>query len=609
VCVGLYDISLIWLLDSNGATPTVGDVKFEVQTDVTYGGVSLTINKRGLSKRARGENLNECINTCSTETACVATSFTDSSSECSYFSKISGGSMSAPGTDFAQVTERAGKTIDASNPPTPGSPSTSGPSTNGTTPTGPSSTPVSSPSSGGSGSSGSSIGRPTFSSSLNYNSSSTASQSKTSSVQISGSSSAGSATGSASGSASLSATSASGSGSSAAPSATPSLKTVDGVIFSLEIDITYDGRILDLDLDLALSKRAGQTLDDCLSGCASTSACAGTAFDSDAGSCTYYSQVDKSTRKPAPGVTFATVVVPKQSSSSSGISSTVSSNSTATSSGSSASATPTGLEDLICPKLDGSVITNRLDVAFTIKCNHGVIGTPLTIDASRKRQATALPVSLSNCVDICSTETACVATTFDDATNQCAFFSTFDLIVAEGTDAALRLENNGAPVITVPVTVTETKTIQTEGGSVIQTGVVTRTVLETVCPTCAVTSVPAGAIGGNGGSYSTATVYATTVITISSCAPTVVSLQSLTNIYTKLTDFSLQTNCPLKNGQNAAVVTTVVPVSETVSLRFITNSRPSLADLLFSGLPLPICYKRSGCNCSLWCSHSEGCHH
>jgi hypothetical protein len=305
----------------------------------------------------------------------------------------------------------------------------------------------------------------------------------------------------------------------------------------LEFDITYDG--IRFSLDIALSKRAGQTLNDCLLGCSSTTKCVGTAFDEDAGSCTYFSEIYKNTRTDAPGVTFATVISKQPSSSSSGISSTASSNSAATSSGSSASATPTGLEDLICPKLDGSVITNGLDAAFTIKCNTGVIGTPLTIDASRKRQVTTLPVSLSNCVDICSTETACVATTFDDATNSCAYFSTFDLIVAQGIDAALRLEPNGAPVltVTVPVTVTETKTIQTEGGSAVQTGVFTRTSVVTVCPTCPVTSMPAGATGGNGGSYSTATVYATTVVTISSCAPTVVSLQSLTSIHMNFTDF------------------------------------------------------------------------
>jgi hypothetical protein len=532
VCIECLVTCLTSFLDTNGATPEVNGVEFKVQTDVTYGGTPLQLMKRGLGKRARGDNLNECINTCASDSRCVATSFTESQSECLYFSGISGQPQKQTGTDFAQVTSRDGKPVDASAP--------SGGNNNGT--------------SSGVPSSSRSSSRVTLGSSMNYNSTATASQSKTSSVQVSGS-----ASGSATGSASRSATRASGSGSSTAPSATstPSLTTFDGITFSLEINITYSGITFELDLELA--KRAEQTLDDCLAGCAGNSSCVGTAFDSSDDSCTYYSKIDKSSRTEAPGVTFATVVGGRngtsssssssstRSSPSSGISASAGFNSTSSSTSSSAAATPTGLESLICPKLDGSVITNGLDVAFTIKCNTGVIGTPLTIDASRKRQATNLPASLSNCVDICSTETACVATTFDDATSQCAYFSTFDLIVAQGIDAALRLENNGAPVVTVPVTVTETQTIQTEGGSTVQTGVYTSTVVQTICPSCAVTSMPAGAVGGNGGSYSTATVYSPTVITISSCAPTV-------------------TDCPLRAGQNAAVVTTVIPVSETVYL-------------------------------------------
>jgi hypothetical protein len=522
VCISLYVICLTSLLDTNGATPVVAGVKFEVQTDVTYGGTPLSIMKRGLGKRARGENLNECINTCASDSRCVATSFTDSSSECSYFSGISGQPLSQKGTDFAQVTERNGQPVDASNP-------SAGGSTNGTTSVRPSN-------------GASSVAHSSASSIKNYNTSSTASQSKTRSVQVSGS---------ASGSASRSAGGSSGSGSSTAPSAsstaTPSLITFDGVTFSLEIDITYQG--INLDLDIIFAKRAGETLDDCLATCAASTKCVGTAFDSNTETCSFFSTIYKNTRKTAPGVTFATVVGSHNGTSSS---SSAYSNSTASSTSSSAIATPTGLEGLICPQLDGSIITNSLDVAFTIQCNTGVIGASLTIE-SRKRQVTVVPSSLSNCVDICSTEEACVATTFDQATSQCAYYSTFELIFAQGIDAAFRLENNGAPatpapiVVTVPTTVTETKTIQTEGGSAVQTGVFTSSIVETVCPTCPVTSIPAGAVGGNGGSYSTATVYSTTVVTISSCAPTV-------------------TDCPLRAGQNAAVVTTIVPVAETVSL-------------------------------------------
>lgn len=114
----------------------------------------------------------------------------------------------------------------------------------------------------------------------------------------------------------------------------------------------------------------------------------------------------------------------------------------------------------------------------------------------------------------------------------CTYFSTFDLIVAETFDTALRLENNGAPA---PVTVTEPST-------------------------GAVTTMPAG---GNGGAMSTATIYSPTVVTIYSCAPTVVRLDQHF-LLEGCTDPFFQTDCPLRAGQNAAVVTTVIPVAETV---------------------------------------------
>ncbi|KAG9667882.1 hypothetical protein KCU99_g5508, partial [Aureobasidium melanogenum] len=462
---------------TNGAQPVVqgpdGPVAFQVQTDVTYAGTPLTLTKRGLGKRARASNLNECLNTCAQSTECVGTSYTESTSECSFFSGISGSPMKMPGTDFAKVVTRDGMPVNGG--------------VNGTS---------------SSVSMGHSAG---FSSTLYHNSSTKASMSKTSSVQLSGS-----ATGSA-GSASRSATRASGSGSSAAASATstPSLITFDGILFRLEIDITYRGIFLDIEIDLA--KRAGQTLDDCLGACAGNSTCVGTAFNANTTSCTYYSSIESNSRTSAPGITFATVESRLGNSTTTG---TAASNSTASSTSSSASATATSLEDLICPKLNGNVITTPLDVDFVVECGQGVAGDVLIIEAPRKRQATTLPTSLSNCVDICATETACVATTFDKNTMACTYFSTFDLIVAETFDTALRLENNGAPA---PVTVTEPST-------------------------GAVTTMPAG---GNGGAMSTATIYSPTVVTIYSCAPTV-------------------TDCPLRAGQNAAVVTTVIPVAETV---------------------------------------------
>lgn len=228
--------------DTNGAQPVVqgpdGPVAFQVQTDVTYAGTPLNLMRRGLGKRARASNLNECLNTCAQSSECVGTSYTESTSECNFFSGISGQPMSAPGTDFAKVTSRDGMPVN-------------GGASNGT------SSMVSMSRSAG------------FSSTLYGNSSTKAPMSRTSSVQVSGS-----ATGSA-GSASRSATRASGSGSSAAASATstPSLITFDGVLFKLEINITYTGIFLDIEIDLA--KRAGQTLDDCLGACAGNSSCVG----------------------------------------------------------------------------------------------------------------------------------------------------------------------------------------------------------------------------------------------------------------------------------------------------------------------------------------------
>jgi hypothetical protein len=164
-----------------------------------------------------------------------------------------------------------------------------------------------------------------------------------------------------------------------------------------------------------------------------------------------------------------------------------------------------------------------------------------------KRQANSIPSSLSNCVDICSTDSDCVATTYDSTNNVCTYYSAITgTFVAQGLDSAIRVASNDADTtqtVTVVSTLTQTNTVVIGGQSTVQIATVTQTAVQTVCPVCAITSVPSGAIQA-GGSLSTATLYSTTVVTISSCAPTV-------------------TNCPLRNGQNSAVMTTVVPVALT----------------------------------------------
>lgn len=512
---------------TNGAEPTVNGVKFDVQEDTTYQGTPLTL----MRKRDRGTNLNQCVNTCASDSRCVGTSFTDSTSECSYFSGISAQPISSPGTDFAKVTARDGVPVTPSG------------AVNGTSST------ASVSRSMGSGSSS----KLTYS---NSTASSTGSLSRSRSVAVSASAT--------SGSISTASRSRSSASSSATSTAVPSFQSIGGVRFKIEIDITYDG--ITFDIELALAKRAGQDLNDCLVACAADERCKGTAFDSNDDTCTFYSEIDTGSRQDAPGVTFATVESRANNGTSS--SSTVPSNST-TSTQSSASATATGLESFICPKLNGDVITNAFGAAFAIECGHGLIGTTMDIEESRKRQATGLPTSLSNCVDLCSTNDECTATTFNNADGTCAFYSAFTAtVVAANLDSALRVGVNPGPDATQTVTVVTTQ-VQTStvfignGQSTIQTGAVTQTSTLTICPTCSVTAVPSNGVVG--GSLSTATVYSTTVVTISSCAPTV-------------------TDCPLRAGQNNAVITTVVPVSETVYVCPLPTQNANVVTALYGAV-------------------------
>lgn len=356
------------------------------------------------------------------------------------------------------------------------------------------------------------------------------------------------------------------SSSTAMPASPTEYRTINGVAFKIELDITYDG--MTFEIDITLAKRASESLADCLSYCASDVECIGTAYNSNEGTCTYYSSIDDGSRRAAEGIDFATVQSRNQAASSSAVSgsasATMSGSISASISGSpsamsssmsmgsftnssavSSTIKPSGFqstsvqstasatasvtaESLICPKLDGAVITNDFKVSFTIDCSHGLIGATFTIDALSKRQNTGLPSSLSNCVDICSTNDACVATTFDTSSSTCTYYSSVTgSYIASGMDSALRIAS----------------------GSSTQSSI---------------TSAPAGAVQ-TGGVQSTATVYSATVVTISSCAPTI-------------------TDCPLRNGQNSAVVTEIVPVSETVYVCPLPTQNANVVTALYGAV-------------------------
>ncbi|KAG9718451.1 hypothetical protein KCU73_g15087, partial [Aureobasidium melanogenum] len=142
----------------------------------------------------------------------------------------------------------------------------------------------------------------------------------------------------------------------------------------------------------------------------------------------------------------------------------------------------------------------------------------------------------------------------ETSTSVCTYYSAIQsTYIDAGLDSALRIGSNSGPEATTTVTVVstqvQTSTVVLDGDSTsLVTSTVTSTAVQTVCPKCSITSIPSGAqtaAAQTNNAQSTAVVYSTTIVTISSCAPTV-------------------TDCPLRAGQQQAVVTTVVPVTSTV---------------------------------------------
>ncbi|KAH0291992.1 hypothetical protein KCU62_g2332, partial [Aureobasidium sp. EXF-3399] len=84
---------------------TFGGVSFFIEVDITYSGVDIDL-AIVFAKRA-GESLNDCLNTCASNTQCVGTAFNRNTDTCSFFSEITDGSRTeAPGITFATVTGR-----------------------------------------------------------------------------------------------------------------------------------------------------------------------------------------------------------------------------------------------------------------------------------------------------------------------------------------------------------------------------------------------------------------------------------------------------------------------------------------------------------------------
>jgi hypothetical protein len=149
---------------------------------------------------------------------------------------------------------------------------------------------------------------------------------------------------------------------------------------------------------------------------------------------------------------------------------------------------PALAESAFCPKLNGALVG-----PFLIECSTSHFGTILEISGNVTLARRATYTSLGDCITLCEATSTCVGTAFDTSARTCTLYSEVgQAVAANGIDFAVLTNPNGQTV--------------------------------------------------SSGAVATSTQFSTTVVTISSCAPTV-------------------TNCPLKNGNS--VITMTVPVSST----------------------------------------------
>ncbi|CAD0040555.1 unnamed protein product [Aureobasidium pullulans] len=363
-----------------------------------------------------------------------------------------------------------------------------------------------------------------------------------------------------------------------ASGSTPDSLTINGVTFSLEVNITYSG--VEIDLAIQLTKRADETLPQCLTTCAANTEC----------TC-------------CPGVTFATVTGRANNSTSSAAGNGTSSTrgptfptSTRTNNGTSVTATPNNpgtngtfpnAESLICPTYDDEVLLNTDGSQYLIRCGLNIDGTVISVRKARmiRRQATFGNDWIVDCIDTCSALGNCVGTSYNSVQGTCTFYSSVDGLVADAnTDSAILVNEAGdvpsaTPVVstvtstangvlttitTTPMTTstvysTTTRTIQSCAPGVPCAGAQTVTEIvvayTTVCPVSAVpTGVATGGAGATITKVCTACAYQPTVVTVYQCptAPGAPGAGKPTAVATKTI------SVPVLNGPTGALMTSTV---------------------------------------------------
>lgn len=114
---------------------------------------------------------------------------------------------------------------------------------------------------------------------------------------------------------------------------------------------------------------------------------------------------------------------------------------------SSTSAAPTASDPVFCPNLSGKIIAGPLSVSYSISCDVSRGGTLIDIDflVNLAKRQTAPVSSLQDCLNVCSTLPACVATAFDTNNPKCFYYSSLtNAFQANGLEFA-QVASRGLP--------------------------------------------------------------------------------------------------------------------------------------------------------------------
>ncbi|KAG9672847.1 hypothetical protein KCU99_g4673, partial [Aureobasidium melanogenum] len=256
---------------------------------------------------------------------------------------------------------------------------------------------------------------------------------------------------------------------SAGSSPSASTTSVAGVTYLVQTDTSYQGTVL----TLSRRRQADSSIQNCLNTCSADVSCAGTAYVSDTGSCTYYSAVDQATKADTPGTDFALVQHRDGASSSAnsttsatgthsatrpGVSGSSNSTGSATSSrpagitgaGNSTSSRPTGSASRTSSGVSSTTSGAAVSTPSTILTIDGVLflieinisRSGITIDfAILAKRATE---TLDECLTTCAANSNCAGTEYDNG--MCTFFTSIDedsTTVTEGSTFATVISRAG----------------------------------------------------------------------------------------------------------------------------------------------------------------------